>query len=372
MNPDDKKPKVLIVDDVPENLVLLEKVLTLKDIDVSFADNGQDALIFAEKEPPDLILLDIAMPGMDGFEVCIKLKENDLTKEIPVIFLTASRDEEETVRALEMGAVDFVSKPFSSKELMTRVITHIELYRAKREIDEANIRLNNLCATKDKFISLLSHDLRGVLSNIAGYAKILMDEGEEIDGEQIKKFTGTIFNTASGGYSLLENVLKWVRSMDGKLEPDPGKLNLREVVNTNIVNFKDEAEKKNISLLSDIDKKIIVFADGNMLDTVLRNLISNAVKFTEKGGEVRIIARDTGDKTEISVIDNGTGIKQEDIDRLFRVDENFSSKGTDGEPGSGFGLILCREFVEKNNGEIRVESREGEGSAFIFTVPSEQ
>ncbi len=361
--------EVMIVDDVSDNVALLSGILYEKNIEISFAVNGIQALTAIRYNAPDLILLDISMPDMDGFEVCRQLKEDPATAHIPIIFLTARNQTEDIVRGFEMGAADFVTKPFNTTELLLRVMTQLNLKKSKDIIHSQNLKLNELNATKDKFFSIIAHDLKNPFNTMMGFSELLLNNLEQYDLEKIRRFVGILFDTSKHSYNLLENLLQWSKSQTGRIEMSPTKINLKTYIETSFMVVRSVAIKKNIALVSEVPENFEVFADTNMLSTVLRNLLSNALKFTFTDGTIRVTARELGDLIEIKVIDNGMGISTDIITKLFRIDEHYSSMGTDKEKGTGLGLILCKEFVEQNGGTISVESEEEKGSTFKFTLP---
>jgi len=354
--------KILIVDDVPKNIQLAGSILQKKEYNIFFANNGNTALTIANNNNFDLILLDIMMPGMDGFEVCETLKENNKTKDIPIIFLTAKADSESIIKGFDFGAVDYVTKPFNEKELLARVKTHLELRAAQQDLREAN-------ATKDKFFSIIAHDLKNPFNALVGITKILLTEYDRFDAEKKKELIQMLHDSSQQGYKLLENLLSWSRIQTGKMTWHPESIDLFTYTFESITLLKTAAENKSLSLVSEIEKDTMLYADANMVTMVMRNLVSNAVKFTPEKGEVRISSQTVGDDEQVTISDNGIGIKTEDIAKLFRIDVHHSTSGTSDEPGTGLGLVLCKEFVEKNGGKIWIESEFGKGSRFIFTIP---
>jgi two-component system sensor histidine kinase/response regulator len=354
---------ILIVDDNPENLKVLGSILKLNGLSPAFAKNGMKALSSVKNRRPDLILLDIMMPEMDGFEVCRQLKQDSVSQEIPIIFLTAKTEKQDVIQGLELGAVDYVTKPFNSKELMTRVNTHLELKAAKEKLRQA-------VATKDKFFSIIAHDLANIFNTSLGSSSLLTGVQEQLDDEERKEFLLLIHHSLEKGYNLLKNLLEWSRSQTGRIQVTLATLQLKNMVDQNISLLKNNAKAKNITLFSSVDNLSVV-ADEKMLDTVIRNLLSNAIKFTPKGGKVDISATKVQENVvEISISDTGVGIEPENLDNLFRIDVSVSTRGTAKEEGTGLGLILCKEFVEKNGGTIGVESEPKKGSRFYVRLPS--
>ena len=366
-----KKQTVLIVDDNPENLGVLGDIVAGNGYIPGFASNGATALATVKNKHPDLILLDIMMPDMDGFEVCQQLKQDATLADIPIIFLTAKTEKEDVIAGLKLGAVDYVTKPFNPEELLTRVNTHLKLQAAKEELREALVEKEKALATKDKLFSIIGHDLGNIFNGLQGLAELLVSGKEtQFNVKTREDSLQILMQEARNGYDLLTNLLNWSRSQTGRLQTNPTTIFLRYLMVRNVEIQHEKAYRKGIDLVTDVDEKLSAFADVNMLDTVLRNLISNAIKFTQESGTVRIIAEQIEDNlVEISVSDTGVGIKSEDIDKLFQVNI-IRTAGTSGEKGNGLGLVLCQELVEQCGGTIGVESEVGKGSRFYVRLPT--
>lgn len=372
-----QKSLILIVDDHPHNLQVLGNILKKEGYSPALTQNGVQALEFVKKKQPYLILLDIMMPEMSGLEVCRKLKQSPATKDIPVIFLTAKTETEDIVEGLELGAVDYVTKPFNHRELMARINTHIELKTAKQlivlqkeQLKQTVEELKQANATKDKLFSIITHDLKNLFNALLGFSEELVNNNNlDTEGRQDIQ---VIQQTSKQGYKLLKNLLEWAKSQTGKTAFQPTELNLKAVVAVIIDFTMNNAQSKNITILSDILETTLVFADENMLNTVLKNLLSNAIKFTPANGTVAISCEEKDTEVEISISDTGIGIKPEDIDKLFKIDVSHTTIGTGKEEGTGLGLILCKELVEKNGGSIWVEGEEGKGSRFYIRLTSQQ
>ncbi len=361
-----KKQTVLIVDDNAANLGVLGDIVAGNGYIPGFASNGIAALTAIKKKHPDLVLLDVMMPEMDGFEVCRQLKQDATLANIPIIFLTAKTEKDDVIAGLELGAVDYVTKPFNKKELLSRVNTHLELQATKKELREA-------LATKDKLFTILAHDLGNLFNGLLGFSSMLAKKNTRtVSNAQKDEYSQHILRMANKGYNLLKNILIWSKSQTGKLQVHPTPIHLQGLVSRNIELHEEKAKEKNINLVSQLDEDASsVFADLNMLDTVIRNLVSNAVKFTLPGGEIKISSKKVAENLiEISVTDNGVGIKAEDIEKLFRIDVVHTTTGTAEEEGNGLGLILCKEFVDKNGGSLSVKSEVGKGTIFSVRLPS--
>ncbi|MBN2104069.1 hybrid sensor histidine kinase/response regulator [bacterium] len=356
------KPLVLIVDDVPKNLQVLGSHLKQENMEIAVATNGNQALSAAQKTMPDLILLDVMMPEMDGFETCKRLKANPKTAEIPIIFLTARTETDDIIHGLKLGAVDYVTKPFHGTELLARVKTHLDLKLSREALKEAN-------ATKDRFFSIIAHDLRAPFSTLIGFSEFLIEDYTKMEDAVKRDIINDILSVSRQSYQLFENLLAWARSQTGSLEFHPEKIELRRLIEENISFMQKTAKEKEIALSSQVPENLWVLIDRNMILTVIRNLISNAVKFTPRKGCITLSAESIDHKCQVSVADTGVGIPDEIQNQLFKVGNHISTIGTENEEGSGLGLILCYEFIKRNQGHIRIESEPGKGSRFLFTLP---
>lgn len=241
------------------------------------------------------------------------------------------------------------------------------LERLKAEKSE--IRLHQLNADKDRFISILGHDLKNPFNSILGFSEILSTEIDSLNSDEIKEIAGHINKSARTTNKLLEDLLMWARTQQGKIPFNPQNLIFADICMNILEILNPNAKAKNITINYSSADPINVFADIDMLKTVLRNLVSNAIKFSNNGGVINIKAEENSDNITISVSDHGIGIAHDALKKLFDISEVLTTKGTAGETGSGLGLMLCKEFVEKHNGKIWVESEEGIGSTFIFTLP---
>ena len=230
-------------------------------------------------------------------------------------------------------------------------------------------RLKELNATKDKFFSIIAHDLKSPFNNIVVLSNLLVEQVQSNDKENIEEYAGLISSSTQQAMSLLVNLLDWSRSQTGRLVCTPEYIDLVSVVNETEALLSESLRQKSIVLKKELPRTLLAHADKVMISTVLRNLVSNAIKFTRPNGQIIISSRKTETEHSISVIDNGVGMNEETLGKLFRIEESISTKGTDNERGTGLGLILCREFIEKHNGSIRAESEPGMGSVFTFTIP---
>lgn len=244
----------------------------------------------------------------------------------------------------------------------------IELSNLNSKLNESEKELKELNASKDKFFSIIAHDLRSPFTSLLGLTEYLASDYKNIQQDELKELSNNLLKSAKITFNLLENLLQWAKIRTGRIKYSPELFCLRKVIYQMLDLYKGNARNKNISLEIEVENDIEVLADLNTVETILRNLISSAIKFTSAGGKVIVSVKKKGEYAEINIIDNGVGIKADIIGRLFQIDQNISTSGTQNEEGSGFGLILCKEFVEMNKGKIFVESKVGEGSTFGFTL----
>lgn len=362
--------KILIVDDVMSNVLLLKVLLTNEKFAIATASNGRQALEQVEKENPDLVLLDVMMPDMSGFEVAQHLKSNPNTADIPIIFLTALNSTADIVKGFQVGANDFISKPFNKEELIIRVTHQISLVAAKRLILSKTEELQRTIAGRDKLYSVIAHDLRSPMGSIKMVLNMLILNlpSEKIGAEMYELLT-MANQTTEDVFSLLDNLLKWTKSQIGKLNVVYQDVDLVEVTDGVIEIFSMVASLKKIRIHEMKPEKMMVNADIDMLKTVVRNLLSNAIKFSKENSEVLVKMEEVDGMAVVSVQDYGCGISEEGQKKLLHTDTHFSTFGTNNEEGSGLGLLLCKNFVVKNGGKLWFTSKEGEGSIFSFSIP---
>ena len=242
---------------------------------------------------------------------------------------------------------------------------------AEDSLKRSEHQLREVIATKDKFFSIIAHDLKNPLSVISNMSSHLLKNHGDFSEKKKKAYVQLINESSHTLYKLLENLLEWSRAQTGKINFEPKEFDLHELSRSNVALFEDRAREKNITLEPDIDENSMIKADYNMINTVMRNLVSNAVKFTQPGGKVKIFSERQNGKYSIYVSDTGVGIDNNDIDKLFRIDESHSTLGTDNEEGTGLGLILCKEFIDKHHGRIDIQSKMGEGTTFVVTLPND-
>lgn len=364
--------KILIVDDVVSNVLLLKILLTNEKFQVCTANNGTTCIEMAKSEHPDLILLDVMMPDISGFDTAIILKKDDTTKDIPIIFLTALNTPQDLVKGFQVGANDFLTKPFNKEELVMRVMQQISLVAAKRIIEKQNAELRATLSNRDKMYSVIAHDLRSPMASIRMVLNLLVQSTTaETVGQETYMLLDQANRESEEVHDLLDNLLKWTKSQTGRLSVVKQDLDLNDIIPGVVDIFEVIAQTKNIKLdLQGIDEKLIVVGDNDMLKTVVRNFMSNAIKFSPEGSSIEIIMKKEGDFAKVSVCDHGVGIAADRLATIFHKGE--TTYGTGGEEGSGLGLQLCQDFAIKNGGECMVESVEGQGSTFSVLIPLKQ
>ncbi len=387
-------PVILCVDDESIILDALKDQLQRKfgaDYDIETSDGGADAIEFIEELLEDkidipLVIADYIMPGMKGDELLKRVHE--LSPNTLNILLTGQANIEGVTNAVNYASLyRYMSKPWGEDDFTLTVKEAVKSFYQKREIhlknkelqelnasletkvQERTKQLSELNATKDKFFSIIAHDLKNPFNALLGFSTLLLDDFDSFSDDEKIDLIKTMDTASKNAYKLLQNLLEWTRSQTGSIQWEPDAVSLHEVVTTTIDLLGDAANAKEVSINSIVMPNIRIWADGNMVMTVIRNLISNALKYTPKGGEIKVYTKKLEAKIEITIEDNGVGINKDDLPKLFRIDVNHSTSGTNNEQGTGLGLILCKEFVEKNGGEIWVESIEGKGSKFKFTFP---
>lgn len=364
-----EKATILVVDDNPANLRVFLDQLTRAGFRILVAPSGQRALQQLDHITPDLILLDVLMPGLDGFETCSRLKANKATKNIPVIFMTALTDTLDKVKGFDVGGVDYITKPLQYEEAIARIRTHLTIRRLQQQLEEQNAQLKHLNASKDKFLSMISHDLRSPFSSLRGLIQFTSQNLQGWSKSKIEEVIHLLGHSTDNLYALIENLLTWSRIQRGVIDFQPQYLQLKNTIAKDIDLFTSIAEQKQILLTNHVAEPLQVYADANMLDAVLRNLLSNAIKFTHPGGRIDVSATQNEHSITVSVTDTGIGLSEENSAKLFRIDDRYKQLGTAKEKGTGLGLILCKEFIEKNEGVIGVISQPDKGSTFFFTLP---
>ena len=353
----DESYKILVVDDEKINIDILVELLS-DTYKVIIAKNGLQALNRATSEPPpNIILLDIMMPGMDGYEVCRRLKADTITKEIPVIFITGKVDTTDETRALEIGAVDFIRKPFNPKVVLARIHAHLSLQQQKANLIELNEQ-------KNRFLGMAAHDLRSPLSSIHGLSDLLLNW--KLTDEERKSFLLKIHDVSNQMLRLINNLLDVSVIESGRFDLNLAIGNLAKVAQMRTDLMKYSAEKKNIVIHTQFRKTGNSMFDVDRMAQVMDNLLSNAIKFTPPNSAIWVGSGQKSGRLFFQVQDSGPGIPQAEEERLFGVFQKLSTQPTAREKGTGLGLSIVKKIVDAHQGEITVINAENGGS--VFTV----
>jgi signal transduction histidine kinase len=359
-----KKGNIIVVDDNPNNLKLLEGMLRDSGYLVRLFPRGALALDAAQVHPPDLFLLDIMMPEMDGFEVCGQLKADQGLMDIPVIFLSALNETQDKVKAFSVGGIDYISKPFQIEEVRARIETHLELRRQKRLLQENYDRLQKLESLRDNLVHMIVHDMRSPLTVIHGVHELLMHlEGNNLSEQGAERLRGAMRKT--------EDLIAMVNSLLDVSKLEAGKVNLNleyfdaiELIRKIADKSGEETSKHRFS--TEIpDGELSIQADQGLISRVMQNLINNAVKYSSEGAEIRIGIEATDAAVRVYVQDQGPGIPPEFQERIF---DKFFQLGNR-RNSTGLGLTFCKLAVEAHGGSIGVNSTDGQGSRFWFILP---
>jgi len=392
------KYEILIVDDSKLFLQTIENTIKSElDCKIYKALEYKEAIRLLDNHDIDLILLDINLPGKDGFEIAKLIKNNHKTSNIPIIFITGNDPYQELKeKGFNLGAVDYLIKPFKDNELLRllklyfRFIQHEKetnqkLYSLTKELSEEVERrkrieqtlrktekeLRKSIASKDRFFSIIAHDLKNPLGAFKDLTKLIIEEYNSISPDEFFTLIKELNQSAQTVYELLQNLLEWSRTQLGQIKINQIEFDISYIINQTFDLLKLTAKKKNIKLISKVNSPVLVYADVNMITTVLRNLISNSIKFTENGGTISINENKSNvpNFVSISVKDTGIGMDKSQLENLFNIESIISTVGTNKEKGTGLGLIICKDFVEMNSGKLSVKSKKGEGSEFIIELP---
>ena len=361
--------RILVVDDVMSNVLLLKILLTNEKFQVLTANNGTTCLKVCKEQHPDLVLLDVMMPDISGFDTAVELNKEPVTADIPIIFLTALNSPSDLVHGFQVGANDFLSKPFNKEELIMRVMHQISLVAAKRIIVQKNIELKRTISNRDKMYSVIAHDLRSPMASIRMVLNLVVQTvSPEAIGPEMFYLIDKANKETEETHDLLDNLLKWTKSQTGRLNVAFQEFEISDVVTGVADIFSLIAETKKIKLTTEYHEEgLKVRADKDMLNTVLRNFLSNAIKFSNEGSSIEIVVSRKDNFAKVGVRDHGVGIAPDRIDSIFHKGE--TTYGTNNEEGSGLGLQLCKDFAVKIGGDVMVESVLGEGSTFSVLVP---
>lgn len=371
---------ILIADDLQDNLNIVQAVLGYKGYQVETAKNGKQVLEEVVRRLPDLILLDIQMPEMNGFEACRHLKANPDFKEIPVIFLTAKADSYDIVDGFKHGAVDYITKPFNTMELLARVQTHLELKRSRDLLAEKNKYLEIMTAgltklnnEKNDFIGIAAHELKNPLTSIRGMANFLRLDFYP-SPESMQAMLENIVKSSERMFSIIHNLMNVSAIEEGSFRFDIMPVEMETAVRDLVEQYRYQADLKRIEFVLDIPSGNEVKIHGNhdTLTQVLDNLLSNAIKYSGEGTTVTIRLFKTDSYVRCEVQDEGMGISESDRNKLFGKFAQLSTRPTGNEASTGLGLYIAKKLTEAMNGTIQCLSETGKGSIFILEFPALQ
>ena len=390
-----KKNTILIVDDTPSNISLLLDYLGQQGFEVLVARDGESAIEQAQFAIPDLILLDVMMPGIDGFETCCRLKEIDETKGIPIIFMTALADSKDKVRGFNAGAVDYVTKPIQQEEVLARVKTHLSIRNLHKELLEKNLHLQQeiterkqaeaalrqaeKMASLGKLVAGIAHEVNtpiGAVNSAADtnnrclktIANIVKDSDIEKNDDlqqALNSLKNNIQVTATAGDRIAE-IVKGLKNFARLDEAEFQQADIHEGINNTLTLLNCELKEK-VTVIRDYGKIPKIFIYAGELNQVFMNILSNAIQAIENKGTIKIKTSTEKNNVCVQISDTGKGIPPEDINKIF--DPGFTTKGVG--VGTGLALAICYQIIQKHKGEIRVESQLGEGSTFTIILPAD-
>ncbi|TAE27181.1 MAG: hybrid sensor histidine kinase/response regulator [Candidatus Kapaibacterium sp.] len=384
---------VLIVDDVDENLMIASAIIKKAGYKYSTAKSGPECIKLAMELKPDLILLDINMPGMNGIETCEFLKKEPLVEEIPVMFLTAVSDSGHIQRAFQVGGIDYIVKPFRAPELLARVNVHVELKRSQAKLRQQNENLEALNREKSEFLGIAAHDLKNPLSGITGLAELIVSRYEvNISEQEVTEMAEQIKHSAKFMFEIVANLLDVNRIEEGNISLQLEEYNIYKTCDILLARYEYAAASKSISLslcLPDNESEYVVVADPTITVQILDNIVSNAIKYSPHGTAVSLSLQnivedaaphesttslqETTDKKKVvrvSVQDEGPGFTEEDKKLLFTKFSKLTARPTGGEHSTGLGLSIAKKLIDLMGASIRLESTVGNGANFIIDFPS--
>jgi two-component system, sensor histidine kinase and response regulator len=357
------RARILVVDDQPSNLQVVGSMLGGLGYDILPASDGPTALKRLSFRLPDLILLDVLMPGMDGVEVCRQIRRNSAWVDIPVIFLSAADDKDLIVRALEAGGMDYVTKPFNHAELLSRVRTHLDL-KAARD------RLQQLAEDKDELLGILAHDLKNHLGGVQMSASLLRDRMARHGDSRSAQLSENIWHSTNQLLGFVKEFLA-NSAADHSIALQPERVNLGDAAARAVQDYREAAQRKNLDFRLQLpEEPVTVLADQHAVSQVLDNLVSNAVKFSPPDKSILVAVRSDANGALCSVQDQGPGLNEEDKSRMFRRYGRLSTRPTGGEPSTGLGLSIVKKLVKAMDGKLSCDSQVGQGTTFTVWLPA--
>jgi signal transduction histidine kinase len=365
------KHKILIVDDRPENLYSLESMLSEDDRIILKANSGEEALKIAFNEDLSLIMLDVQMPDMDGFEVAHMLKSTKRTKKTPIIFVTAiSKEKKYMLQGLGEGAMDYLFKPIDTDVTRAKVETLLKFYSQQKDLEQKNLELAKLNEEKNYFLGVASHDLRNPIGNIITLASFIQHESSMNLTQENRNYLDVIISSGRYMLDMLNNLLDVAKIESGSIELELKHMHIADVIQQSINENKMTANSKGISLEFSISDNIPMNTfDPIQIQQVLNNLISNAIKYSHKNTNIEINTELLTSKIIVTIKDQGQGIPFHEHQNIFIPFNKTSVKSTNGEKSTGLGLTIAKKVIESHGGEIWLTSEVGSGTSFSFSLP---
>lgn len=372
-----KKIELLLIEDNIHDARLFSENLINhynNEFRITHAHNVKSGLECLSGNSYDIIVADLNLPDSTGISTFYEIKKQ--SEDIPVIILSGLNDSNLTLESIRSGAQDYIFKGNYEGDFIYRVVRHaIEREKLFREIEQKTVKLIKLNSSlqelnynKDKIYSIISHDLINPINALKGYTDILSESFDELSDNEKKETAATINELTKEISDLLKNLLLWSAANTGHIDYNPEKINIAQLLEKQAEFLRHSANKKGISIVTETEE-LYVSCDKNMIETVVRNLISNAIKFTNPSGKISVKSYLLKNKVAVSIEDTGIGMDEEEIKKLFKVEETFSKRGTNQEKGVGLGLLICKEFVGRHNGTIEVSGRKNAGTTFRFTLP---
>lgn len=370
MSFDPQGSRILVVDDNPQNIAVLYEFLVESGFEVFVAENGHDALESAHEQSPDLILLDIMMPVMDGFEACQSLKNDPQTAFIPVIFITALTSTSDKVKGFQVGAVDYVTKPFQREEVIARVCTHLMVSKLQKQLQVQNEKLIKLNQEKNEFLGIAAHDLKNPLLAIKGLANLIAHYGDSLPLEKIQRHSFMIETSADQMFALVSNLLDVNRIETGRIEVYRDCQDILPIIKQLEENYQPRLVQKSLKLnFNHSHSSYIAFVDNHLVKQILDNLLSNAIKYSPPQRNIFVHVSQYDDKIQCIIADEGPGLNEEDQQKLFTKFTRLTPQPTGQEHSTGLGLFIVKKLVEILEGDIWCESVLNQGTQFFVTFP---
>lgn len=373
-----EKYQIVLIEDQKSHAEYITSVLDHDKFDILVLKDGTAALEYLKnpEKNPDLVLVDNILPDMEGIEIIEYFIKGGY--DYAFVILTGSNSIDLAVRAMKIGALDYISKSLNLKEELDLVVSKtINLHKERltkkkleKQLKEKESQLKEVNATKEKLFSIIAHDLKSPFTSIIGFADLLVKNIHKKDPSNIEFYALNIQSAAKSTFDLLDNLLSWVNSQKGKVSFEPKTIDLSKTGGEITEVLKPTADLKNIKIINNIEQGSAIYADEHMLKTILINLLSNAIKFTNEDGLIKIESNSTKEYLHIAVVDSGVGMDESTIKSLFKLNKAKPKSGTNGEKGSGLGLMVCKDFIDKHEGEIKVESKLGRGSTFTIALPN--